>query len=431
MHNERVAIDLSSSFTASNGVLKRLLKFSGSCFESQVPFNELEGENLAGWWRSYLAGNSPIPSEERGTLRVLELFSGPGGLFQGFRQACREIGYDAVSVAAVDEDRDALEIYRKNHGTGYICAESAAVLVNWEPFNSADGLMFFDDPEVARDWLRPLVGNIDVILAGPPCQGHSNLNNHTRRTDARNELYLEVPALARALGAKFVVIENVPAVVHDESNVVGAAWSLLESSGYSVEGGVVKADKIGWPQTRQRYFMVAAHGSRVLDPSAVADEMSEEPLSVMWAIGDLEDHESSNFMDRHTVLSGRNRERVEHLHSAGEFNLGLHLRPDCHQEGTTYTSVYGRMFPDKPAPTLTTGFMTPGRGRFVHPTRPRVLTPREAARIQGFPDTYDFGLSDEGSPKSKLAKWIGDAVPMPLGYVAGLAVLLESVGHSV
>ena len=68
--------------------------------------------------------------------------------------------------------------------------------------------------------------------------------------------------------------------------------------------------------------------------------------------------------------------------------------------------------------------MTPGRGRYIPPTRRRTLTPHEAARLQGFPDGYDFHpYPDRVSAKSQLGKWIGDAVPMPLGYVAGVSVL--------
>ena len=91
-------------------------------------------------------------------------------------------------------------------------------------------------------------------------------------------------------------------------------------------------------------------------------------------------------------------------------------------------SVYGRLKPANPAPTITTGFMTPGRGRFIHPTERRTLTPLEAARIQGFPDTYDFNDPAGGAPTSqKLGKWIGDAVPMPLGYAATLAAIGASL----
>jgi DNA (cytosine-5)-methyltransferase 1 len=79
---------------------------------------------------------------------------------------------------------------------------------------------------------------------------------------------------------------------------------------------------------------------------------------------------------------------------------------------------------DEPAQTITTGFMSPGRGRYVHPTRRRVMTAREAARLQGFPDTYRFVVDESNPPtRSNLAKWIGDAVPMPLGYGAALAAL--------
>ena len=76
---------------------------------------------------------------------------------------------------------------------------------------------------------RALVGDADVLLAGPPWQGHSNLNNHSRRTDERNELYLTVPATAIALDIPLVIIENVPAVVHDRLGVVAATTELLRA----------------------------------------------------------------------------------------------------------------------------------------------------------------------------------------------------------
>ena len=83
---------------------------------------------------------------------------------------------------------------------------------------------------------------------------------------------------------------------------------------------------------------------------------------------------------------------------------------------------YGRMDPDKPAPTLTTGYATPGRGRFIHPTKPRTLLPREAARIQGFPDWFSFQAGDEQPPRASLNTWLGNAVPSILGFVAVAAL---------
>jgi DNA (cytosine-5)-methyltransferase 1 len=107
----------------------------------------------------------------------------------------------------------------------------------------------------------------------------------------------------------------------------------------------------------------------------------------------------------------------------------IHMRPDCHKEGTSYGAVYGRMRWDAPAPTLTTGFLTTGRGRFIHPKRPRTITPREAARLQGFPDWFDF-IGTEMPARRDLAKWIGNAVPTVLGYLAGLAALSGRAGPS-
>ena len=369
-------------------------------------------------------GVAPASPMKQGHLRVAELFCGPGGLYQGFKQAALELGYSVESVLACDEDNEALGIYSQNHKTEIPIATSASMLVEAQVFGSGDLSEYFSHPRVADVRLKNLVGNIDVVLAGPPCQGHSNLNNKTRRRDPRNELYLTVPALAIAVKARTVIIENVPEVVHDHKSVVSTTIKLLMDAGYKIECGVLRADHIGWPQTRKRFFLVARLDQNPIPFAEIKSQLASEPLSAMWAIGDLEDVMSDDFMDRRTELSETNQSRVEYLHDNNEFDLPNSERPDCHKEGTTYRAVYGRMYPDKPAPTLTTGFMTPGRGRYTHPTRPRVLTPREAARIQGFPDAYDFRAPDgAASPKSKLAKWIGDAVPMPLGYAASLSAL--------
>jgi DNA (cytosine-5)-methyltransferase 1 len=120
-------------------------------------------------------------------------------------------------------------------------------------------------------------------------------------------------------------------------------------------------------------------------------------------------------------MSQENQERLNWLFNNDSFELPNHVRPICHQDGHTYPSVYGRMKPDQPAPTLTTGFMSPGRGRFIHPLERRMLTPREAARLQGFPNWFDF-LDRDNTKRSDLAKWIGDAVPSILGYFATMSL---------
>ena len=263
-----------------------------------------------------------------------------------------------------------------------------------------------------------------MLLAGPPCQGHSNLNNRTRRTDRRNELYLTVPAVAQAVRAEVVVIENVRAVIHDRKQVVQTAEALLRGAGYEIEQGVIKAVDLGWPQRRERYFIVARRSRSPISFEEVVAAIGDQPRDIMWAIGDLDSSNEDSYMTRAPVLSDENQRRIDWLFDNDEYDLALSERPDCHKDGTTYDAVYGRLHPDRPAPTITTGFMTPGRGRYIHPYERRVITAREAARLQGFPDDYDFQPRPGTEPsKAKLTKWIGDAVPMPLGYAATMAAL--------
>ena len=383
-------------------------------------------DDLGDWWRSHLRGEVPV-AESRSTrpVRVVDLFCGPGGLASGFRRACDELGLDMVSAAAVDQDAEALQVHVANHGARRHTSESVSSLVDQQVSGAATTARFVYPPEILPDDWQGLVGRTDVILAGPPCQGHSNLNNRTRRTDRRNELYLNVPAIAIALGAPVVVIENVPAVIHDRLQVVASTINLLQAAGYKVETGIFGAHRMGWPQTRQRFFVIARLDTSPLPIGAVAQALAADPHDVTWAIGDLaKKTQDDDHLHLATELSEENQRRIKYLFDHDLHDLPLFERPDCHKEGTSYNAVYGRLYPGKPAPTITTGFMTPGRGRYIHPTEPRVLTPREAARIQGFPDTYNFH-PDPTRPlsKSKLAKWIGDAVPMPLGHAAGLAAL--------
>jgi DNA (cytosine-5)-methyltransferase 1 len=129
-------------------------------------------------------------------------------------------------------------------------------------------------------------------------------------------------------------------------------------------------------------------------------------------------------MDDVPEMSEANRKRVDWLFDHDAFDLPNHQRPDCHKDGHTYPSVYGRMYWNQPASTITGGFLTPGRGRYVHPKRRRVLTPHEAARIQGFPDWFSFRPIDRDPTRAELTKWIGDAVPPILGYAIALSLLV-------
>ncbi len=392
------------------------------------------GDERGDWLRSYLSGARPVVDiEPLPSVRTAELFCGAGGLALGFGEACNELGSRLESEAACDQDADAVQVYASNHKTKVRSIESASRLVDYQIKGVGESAKYIYEPEMLTEAWGGLVGNVDCLLAGPPCQGHSNLNNHTRRVDRRNELYLTVPAVAIALGVDIVVIENVPAVVHDRSQIIATTKKLLRDHGYLVETGVLSAVKMDWPQARQRFFIVARRSATPLPLATVQAGLgSLSPRSLMCAIEDLQDQANDRRLNPEVELNEENRRRINYLFERDLFDLPWSERPECHQQGTTYNAVYGRLHKDKPAPTLTTGFLTPGRGRYIHPTRPRTLSPWEAARLQGFPDTYDFFPDPRNPPtKLKLTKWIGDAVPMPLGYAAGLSALANGWSRPV
>lgn len=418
------SITAASSFDVSDGRIHRTVTVGGLTTRSSYPLDRPTGDDLGDWWRAFLRGEHLTAETARGTVRGLDLFCGPGGLALGFAQACTELGYEFESEGAIDDDAGAVDVYATNHATKRRLSASVRSLIDFQVRGTADRARFLYQPELVDDRTAGLVGNVDVVLAGPPCQGHSNLNNHTRRTDRRNELYLTVPAFAVAAGASMVVIENVPAVIHDRQRVVATTKTLLENAGYVVTLGRAFADRLGWPQTRQRFFLLARKDAAPMDIDQVGRALASDHRDLWWAIHDLEDEPVDGKLVVEADYSDENRRRIDWLFEHGEHDLPPSQRPECHQDGTTYNAVYGRLHRDKPAPTITTGFMTPGRGRYIHPTRRRTLTPHEAARLQGFPDGYEFHPhSGKVSSKAQLGKWIGDAVPMPIGYVAGLSVL--------
>lgn len=147
-------------------------------------------------------------------------------------------------------------------------------------------------------------------------------------------------------------------------------------------------------------------------------------VDLKWAIHDLCNVPAEGIMNTTPVMSPENQRRIDYLFDTEGFDLPNEVRPDCHKDGHTYGSVYGRLRWDKPSQTITTGFLTPGRGRYIHPENRRVLTPHEAARIQVFPDSFKFAVPNAPVPsRARLTKWIGDAVPSVMGYAAALCAV--------
>jgi len=412
-----------NSVKACGGVLRRTIQINGHLFETDIAYKG--AANSADKWNLLRLSGKPMHNLMRTgqTIGLLDLFSGCGGFSLGATEAVEALGFSPVHHMAVDLDRDALEVYRANLRPREIVCNSVTSLVNFQ-LRTLEGAVCFADIPTLSGQLQKLRGRVDLVIGGPPCQGHSGFNNKTRGDDPRNRLYYTVAAAAVSIGANMVVIENVARIVNDKERVVEKTVSILEASGYHAREIVCTASDYGVAQSRERHFLVASKYG-VPPVKQVRDGLKSGSFGAYDAIRDLEEIQSPSLFDSCSILNEANRERVDFLFDNDLFELPNHVRPDCHKDGHSYPSVYGRLRPDKPANTITTGFMSPGRGRYVHPTKRRCLTPHEAARLQGFPDSFRFDCPAVKQMNfSFLSKLIGDAVPPPLGFVPVMAVLL-------
>lgn len=353
-------------------------------------------------------------------VRVADLFSGCGAMSLGVSEACRAVGRKFVSTAAFDVNQRVLNIFSRNFSS---CDQEAVDLA--AVLNDDLGSL----PTVGEKALMERVGNVDFVVAGPPCQGHSNLNNFTRRDDPKNALYFLVARFAQLFRPRWIIIENVMAVLNDKGGVVNRTRSALERLGYETADGVVDLTSIGVAQTRKRHVMVAQLRSSPDGPrelpylEELVTPYATRPRAVGWAIGDLLNIKPTVVIDRPRSSDELTRSRIDYLFDNDVYILPKSHRPESHKgkHWDNYKAVYGRMYWDEPAPTITSGFSTMGQGRFVHPKRRRTLTAHEAARIQSIPDFFDF--SPVGENRSAINEAIGNAVPPKLSYVLALELL--------
>jgi len=354
-------------------------------------------------------------------IRIVDLFAGGGGLTLGLAEAARRIGRGVRIKAAVELDQDAADVYALNFPDAVIYDGDVGTLLTGPIGRS---------PNRTERGFRDDLGPVDVLLAGPPCQGHSDLNNHTRRSDPRNELYVLVARAAEVLRPRCVLIENVPTVRRDAGGSVQTTIAALQGAGYRVATTIIDLTDLGVPQRRRRHILLASRVAGV-DPSTVLTTMipcgSHAPRSVRWAIEDLLAAESLDGVDSPAAASAVNLRRMQWLIEKDRYDLPNKMRPECHHDEHTYLSMYGRLQWGEPAQTITTGYGSMGQGRYVHPARARTITPHEAARLQTFPDFFDFGAE---KPRRTWAHVIGNAVPPLLGVHIGRALLEGLTGRA-
>lgn len=348
-------------------------------------------------------------------LSVVDLFCGCGGMTIGLLEAAAEAHRRLQVPLALDDDAVAADTFLRNF--------PASGLEHAKVESLVDGDLGASLTPLERR-LRQRVGPVSILVGGPPCQGHSDLNNRTRRNDPRNRLYARMARAAEVLCPQVLIVENVPQVANDHGRVVQVTREALAAAGYRVHASILDLQKVGVPQRRRRHVLLAVRGS-LPAPKEILDEVAAactcQPRTVGWAIDDLEDIEPLTAFDGAGVPSDQNRERIDKLFDGGVHDLDNEHRPPCHRDKEhTYRSMYGRLYWNEPAQTITTGFGSMGQGRYVHPTRRRTITPHEAARLQTIPDYVQLGVDEQRGP---WAQMIGNAVPPFLTRALGRALV--------
>lgn len=338
-------------------------------------------------------------------IDVYDFFSGCGGTSRGFADA------GLRPCLAVDWDRDALATFASNF------PEAEAKLADVRSLTTRAIEHLFP-----RNRERPA-----LISACAPCQPFSKQNRHKRADDQRFTLLSEIMRFLRRFRPELLFIENVPGSLRanvPEDGGLAPVLHTLKTMGYHMDFRVVDAFEYGVPQSRRRVVLMASLFGPIRIPEATHGPGLHPPTTVRDAIADLPPiaaGEADPSINAHTSarLSATNVERIKASVEGGSWRSWPdHLRLPCHQSVDGYTDAYGRLFWDRPAPSITTRCVSYSNGRYGHPEQHRAISGREAACLQ----TFDLDFCFEGTLTS-IARQVGNAVPVQLARKMGDAFI--------
>lgn len=358
--------------------------------------------------------------EHRSVPVVVDYFCGGGGF------TCGALNAKAIVACGIDCDERARSTYIANNRN----PNGEAV-----PFIAARIEEL--DVDVVSKHLANYIGWPLIFVGCPPCQPFTNLRTTKEPAAASREALRSFMDHVQALRPDFAVVENVPGI---RAVKYGQLWSdsieRLQALGYLTRFGVVNAARFGVPQKRLRTILVACKSRYDEVPWPEETHCPETYRTVRDAFGEaklceLEAGQTCNADPLHSAaaLSELNLKRIRAIKQPGGSRTDWpdDLRLKCYLEHDGHTDVYGRMHWDRPAPTLTTRFVSLSNGRFGHPEEHRAITLREGALLQTFPPTYKF----EDKSRDMNAAYIGNAVPPRLACVFIQAIKKRLVPISV
>jgi DNA (cytosine-5)-methyltransferase 1 len=331
----------------------------------------------------------------------VDVFCGAGGMTLGAQTA----GIDVV--ACVENDPNPVATYSHNIKNVTVYAQD---IKTWNAF-----------PQTSR-------GDVKVLFGGPPCQGFSTSNQQTRKlTNDKNWLFAEFLRVAAEWGPDWIVFENVKGIAETADGIfLATVLSQIEKLGYDVTHDFLQAFDFGVPQRRTRLFVVGAPKGT---PFSMPEGWSEPPLTVWDAISDLprlENGATKGFLPyrfaprteyQRSMRGGleecsghlvtRNFDfvikRYSHIPQGGNWeDIPDRLMKTYADKTNCHTGIYHRLNEKKPS--LVIGNFR--KNMLIHPRQDRGLSVREAARLQSFPDHYEF----KGSIGFQQQQ-VGNAVP--------------------
>lgn len=378
-----------------------------------------------------------MPANKGTTLTTIDLFSGAGGITEGFKQA----GFRCLW--ANDVMPEAIETFKANHS---------------EALTDERNIELIKPAEIRRK-LELKKGQLDVLVGGPPCQGFSINAPERFLSDPRNKLFKDYVRFLEEFEPKSFLFENVPGLLSlGDGKVLDRILAEFVKHDYHVSVKILFAAHYGVPQERWRLILLGSRFGEVNPPEpmfyakgranfrsaglifqqtdsdkallrpapnvseAIADlprlEMGEGAEIIGYTIPPHSDYADlmrnpAGFTYNHFAakLSKQNAERMKHVKPGGSWrDIPHHLLPKGMQRArkSDHTKRYGRLKNDGLSGTVLTK-CDPHWGTVFLPDQNRTLTVREAARFQSFPDKYEF----KGSRVSQYEQ-VGNAVPVLL-----------------
>ncbi len=379
------------------------------------------------------------------TVKAIDLFAGAGG----FTLSAIDAGVDVL--AAIEFDKAAAHTYKEN----FINTKKLDIDLRGGP---EDGDINNVQPLELRNSLGLEKGELDLILGSPPCQGFSTHRiNSAGVHDPRNLLLLRYFKFVEEFQPKAFLVENVVGLLWKRhKDYLKRFLKLSKRHGYIIKFcDVLNAKDYGVPQNRKRVFILGVKkgafdknyqfppNATHFSPSSKSTPHWETASSVFEKVPTrlFEQYWEEYFKDKSKLSREQTFELLSSLSYGRPFKendiCDVHMKPTdkmavklgdtplngsredagekhrlkCHSNGYKgHKDVYGRILIHLPSNTITTGCNNPSKGRFVHPWLNHGMTLRHAARLQSFPDWFDF----HGSSTEK-ARQIGNAVPPLLG----------------